>query len=154
MSGTPNGQWSRRLTVGSQDTIGAAAAAAMIGRETAMTSPVNMREDSRHNFHLNMANWQATGVINNLPPRMSDGTATNNSKYTPRFAPTIAQVQAMGLRKDGGDKSEQDMWTRMAEERDAGKAADLALRDVLGSLEAARCVESTSSTQTTLEDYC
>lgn len=137
MSGTPNGQWGRRLTIGSQDAAGgaaaAAAAAAMMGRD--MTSPVNMRDENR--WKLNAANWQATGVINNLPPRISDGT-TPSTKYTSRYAPSMAQLQGMPLRKDGGENIDQEVWARLNEERDAGKAADLALRDVLGSLEAAR----------------
>ncbi|KAG9619327.1 hypothetical protein KCU64_g22275, partial [Aureobasidium melanogenum] len=104
--GTPTGQWGRRMTISSQDTAGGASSAMGV-------SPVNLR-DSR--FGLNTANWQGTGVINNLPPRMSDVSSNHMSP---------AQLQRSSQQKD-------------QESLDNAKAAELALRELLDSLEAAR----------------
>jgi hypothetical protein len=106
--GTPTGQWSRRMTISSQDTAGGASSALGV-------SPVNLR-DSR--FGLNTASWQGTGVINNLPPRMSDASAS--TRMTPANA-----VQHSAHAKD-------------QDSQDDAKAAELALRELLDSLEAAR----------------
>lgn len=105
--GTPTGQWARRMTISSQDTAGGASSAMGV-------SPVNLR-DSR--FGLNTTNWQGTGVINNLPPRMSDPSSSNRM--------TVAQIQRSSQAKD-------------QDSQDDAKAAELALREVLDSLEAAR----------------
>jgi hypothetical protein len=94
------------MTISSQDTAGGASSAMGV-------SPVNLR-DSR--FGLNTANWQSTGVINNLPPRMSD---VSSNHMTP------AQLQRSSQQKD-------------QESFDNAKAAELALRELLDSLEAAR----------------
>lgn len=95
------------MTISSQDTAGGASSAMGI-------SPVNLR-DSR--FGLNTANWQGTGVINNLPPRMSEPSAANRM--------SIAQIQRSNQAKD-------------QESQDDAKAAELALRELLDSFEAAR----------------
>ena len=105
--GTPTGQWGRRMTISSQDTAGGASSAMGI-------SPVNLR-DSR--FGLNTTSWQGTGVINNLPPRMSDSSSSNHMNP--------ALVQRSSQAKD-------------QESQDNAKAAELALRELLDSLEAAR----------------
>lgn len=95
------------MTISSQDTAGGASSAMGI-------SPVNLR-DSR--FGLNTANWQGTGVINNLPPRMSEPSTANRM--------SIAQIQRSNQAKD-------------QESQDDAKAAELALRELLDSFEAAR----------------
>jgi len=73
---------------------------------------------------FNAANWQATGVINDLPP-------------TPRQGPTH-----MDPRRDNSRRAsvKNDFVRRqtMMEDADAGRAAELALRELLGNLRAAR----------------
>ncbi len=73
---------------------------------------------------FNAANWQATRVINDLPP-------------TPRQGPTH-----MDPRRDNSRRAsvKNDFVRRqtMMEDADAGRAAELALRELLGNLRAAR----------------
>ena len=78
---------------------------------------------------------QGTGVINDLPPRHGDTLPASQS--TPSGPP-----QGLGIHKDTGKTAEQDSWSKIAEERESGKAAELALREVLGSIEAARYLPS------------
>ena len=135
MDMTPSAQWNRRMTAGSQDNV---PGRPTIMRDNSMASPVNARNDMRSGMVLNAMNWQATGVINNLPPRGAE-EAAEGSRYGLRYEPTVAQMQANGLPREATRaNNEQNRWMEMQEERDSGKAADLALREVLGSLEAAR----------------
>lgn len=60
MSGTPNGQFNRRMTVDSQDTAGAAAGAGLHGRDTSMHSPVNARDPV---WMLNKTSWQVCYIL-------------------------------------------------------------------------------------------
>lgn len=73
---------------------------------------------------LNAASWHATGVINDLPP-------------TPR-----QNAAQMGLRRDNSRRaSVKNEFVRrqtILDDGETGRAVDLALREVLGSLRAAR----------------
>ena len=109
--GTPTGQWARRMTISSQDTAGGASSAMGV-------SPVNLR-DSR--FGLNTANWQSTGVINNLPPRAPEAASSSGRM-------TLAHMQRSAQAKD-------------QDSLDDAKAAELALRELLDSFEAAKYVD-------------
>ena len=99
-----------------------------------VTSPVNLKEGEGMQF--NTANWQATGVINNLPPR---APSRNNA------APPTGQAQRIdAMRRDAtGAKYERPEYdtedtTKLREDAEVGRAAELALREVMGSLEAAK----------------
>jgi hypothetical protein len=101
-----------------------------------LDSPVNYKEGSQVQTSFNTASWHATGVINNLPPR---GSSRNNES-----APS-AQAQRMNdMRRDGsGQKAfrpshDYDQMWKLQEDAEVGRAAELALREVLGSLEAAK----------------
>lgn len=87
--------------------------------------------------YVNAPSWLATGVINNLPARApSRGYSAT---------PTSGQAQrAQEMRKDSsGNRTQrpeygnEDMW-KLQETAEVGRAAELALREVLGSLEAAK----------------
>lgn len=88
-------------------------------------------------MHLcHIANSQkSTGVINNLPPRVGETPQTSHSV-------PVGSSQGLRLANEPSKSSEHDDWTKMAEEKEAGKAAELALREVLGSIEAARYLSS------------
>lgn len=73
---------------------------------------------------LNEANWQATGVINNLPSTPRDGLTRHDPR---RDSSRRASVKHEFIRRHEG-----------VEERDNGRAAELALKEVLGSIRAAR----------------
>ena len=80
---------------------------------------------------LNRPSWQATGVINNLPPvnreaLNREAVSTYNKKRNPARRVSVKEVVT----------SKQDA----LEERDRGRAAELALREVLGSVRAATYV--------------
>lgn len=74
---------------------------------------------------------QSTGVINNLPPRLGEGPPTSG-------AAAAVSGTGLGIQKDGSKITDQDAWAKSVEERECGKAAELALREVLGSIDAAR----------------
>ena len=72
---------------------------------------------------LNRANWQSTGVINDLPP-------------TPRHNTMNFESRRDNLRR-GTIKNDVAKRQKALEERDRGKAAELALQEVLDSIKAA-----------------
>ncbi|TKA27391.1 hypothetical protein B0A50_05003 [Salinomyces thailandicus] len=101
--------------------------------------PIREHPEDPVKASLNVLNWQATGVINNLPPRrLSDNAAENN---TPRSA-QVQRIQQM--RRDSTGKRVQrpdydsTPTLKLQEAAEVGRAAELALREVLGSLEAAK----------------
>lgn len=83
----------------------------------------DMRAGDRMKVSFNTANWQATGVINDIPSNAHAeqiSTPTSYGTHHIEDAPRI-QFESTGLEID-----------------EVGKAAQLALREVLDSLEAAR----------------
>lgn len=81
---------------------------------------------------LNRANWQATGTINNLPPPNKEGSLPYNKR---RSISRNTSVKEALVRKHDA-----------REEKDRGRAAELALFEVLESVRAAkyatRCLAS------------
>ncbi|KAI9818940.1 MAG: hypothetical protein M1827_007762 [Pycnora praestabilis] len=76
---------------------------------------------------FNEANWQATGVINHIPPAQRD----NGRDPPPRFEGR-RESNRRWQAKSGWEQKQ-----KMGEERDEARAAELALREVLGSIKAA-----------------
>ena len=100
-----------------------------------VNSPVNSKEEGLHTW-LNAASWQATGVINNLPARSPSRNQTST--------PTGQAQRVQDMRRDTtGNRIErpeyvsEDMW-KLQESAEVGRAAEMALREVLGSLQAAK----------------
>ena len=84
-------------------------------------------------FQLNTPNWQSTGVINGLPGSSTVSSALENitpttGKRIYSSIETAAAKDMVGLRGDLGH------------EKDTAKALELALREVLDSIKAARYV--------------
>ncbi|KAK5113231.1 hypothetical protein LTR62_003567 [Meristemomyces frigidus] len=110
-----------------------AATEARMVDESPVRSPVNMKENEALRTSINTANWQATGVINNLPPRASSRD----------HAPTGQAQRIHEMRHDAaGNKtprpeSDNENW-QLHEDAEVGRAAELALREVLSSIEAAK----------------
>jgi len=109
------------------------AAESKVMEESPVQSPVPLKERQGMKTSVNTANWQATGVINNLPPRAIS-----------RDRASSGQAQRMyAMRHDAaGNKTprphpENEHW-KLHEDAEVGRAAELALREVLGSLEAAK----------------
>ncbi|KAF2485406.1 hypothetical protein BDY17DRAFT_102684 [Neohortaea acidophila] len=81
-------------------------------------------------------NWQATGVINNLPPRVPSRTSVRAP------LPSIRRIQDASMEnhvdtahRPGYDPEDIG---KLHEAAEVGRAAEMALREVMGSLEAAR----------------
>ena len=106
-----------------------------IGASPANT-PATLRHDESLETGINAPNWQVTGVMNSLPPRGS----SRSNVGTPS-----GQAQRMQeMRQDAGGKRisrtepDHEALLRLQEAAEIGKASELALREVLGSLEAAK----------------
>ncbi|KAI6834083.1 hypothetical protein KC340_g2810 [Hortaea werneckii] len=99
-----------------------------------------MREHRRPvQTSFNAPNWQATGVINDLPPRRP--SSNPNQRHSEQFG-QVQRIQQM--RKDNAGNRVQrpeaeDLSTlKLQEAAEVGRAAELALREIMGSLEAAK----------------
>ncbi|GAB7366767.1 hypothetical protein MBLNU230_g0721t1 [Neophaeotheca triangularis] len=105
--------------------------------------PQSAREQTAPRYNnVNAPNWQATGVINNLPPRAP--SRSNGNTPAPQQQSSQAQ-RIQDMRRDGaGNRTqrpgefERDDTRKLQESVETGRAAELALREVLGSLDAAR----------------
>lgn len=110
---------------------------------------------------INAPNWQATGVINNLPPRRDSPTGKPNPDFAqPNSMPALTNTgtaQAKGqlqrlqqMREDSaGNRVQRPDYESMPAQKlqeaaEVGRAAELALREVLGSLEAAKAKAESS----------
>ncbi|WPG98583.1 Hypothetical protein R9X50_00137600 [Acrodontium crateriforme] len=98
-------------------------------------SPLSYRDNDSAPVSLNKANWQATGVINNIPPRVP--SRTNDATPTGQ-AQRINDMRrdTTGNRVQRPEYESESMW-KLQEAAEVGKAAELALREVLSSLDAA-----------------
>jgi len=105
---------------------------------TPARSPVLPREGNGQGTFINVPSWQSTGVINNLPPRAPSRTNTD--------ATATGQAQRLqDMRRDTGSgqrtqrpEPQTDSAWKAQEQIETGRAAEMALREVLGSLKAAR----------------
>ena len=111
-----------------------------IGRtneNTPTASPVLAREGSG-TLGLNTLGWESTGVINNIPPRApprhnADASATGQAQRVQEMRRDITSGQPM-QRPEPRTVDTQNL----QEQAEVGRAAEMALREVLGSLQAAR----------------
>lgn len=108
--------------------------------ERSFVSSPTTEKDSGIQTYFNAPNWQATGVINDLPAR----APSRSHNATPTTGRTGQAERMQEMRRDhAGNRIErpdyvtEDMW-KLQEQAEVGKAAEMALREVLGSLEAAR----------------
>ena len=100
-----------------------------------VNSPTNAKDEYGGVF-VNAPGWQATGVINDLPARAS----SRNQNSTPTGqAQRLQEMRrdTAGNRIERPDYETAEMW-KLQESAEVGRAAEMALREVLGSLEAAR----------------
>lgn len=88
---------------------------------------------------LNKPHWLATGVINDLPPREDPLQRVNSAplKHARRGSDDVVSSWRSDLRE-----AEKEMQARLLDQLDRGKAADFALREVLGSITKARLLAS------------
>lgn len=93
------------------------------------TPQVPQLPHSRVAASFNRLAWQATGVINDLPPRNASaaGSALHHGGLTPRDTTALDPLRPTAETRMGEQ-----------EERDTGQAAELALRELLQVVHAAR----------------
>jgi hypothetical protein len=86
-------------------------------------------------FHINQASWEATGVINNIP-------TTRNGRPVQSWDPEDGIRRSEGRNRSVSKqmlaKTTFEQKQKMMEALDNAKAAELALRELLGSLRAAK----------------
>jgi len=88
----------------------------------AQSPSLNLMPGERIRLKFNEPNWQSTGVINNLPPRSMSA---------------VPQLRRQ-LSKHQSHKAEKDRQQKILEDLDNGRAAELALKEVLRSVREAR----------------
>lgn len=109
-----------------------------IPEDSPIKSPMYGKDVHDSSAMLNRANWQATGVINNLPPRLP----SRNSGGAPQPHGGQAQRVQQMRQDDSGGRIErppyegESIW-KLQEAAELGRAAEMALREILGSVEAA-----------------
>lgn len=106
-------------------------------------SPLSQRGGSQagigaaKNYPFNKHSWETTGVINDLAVREAEGSrdaAGDGPGRTARPEPSQRSVSRQTL------KQQLDMRQRMQDAEDKARAAELALRELFGSLRAAKSV--------------
>lgn len=100
--------------------------------------PIQSPALAREGIFVNTPSWQSTGVINNLPPRApsrsdADASATGQAQRVQEMRRDTSSGQLL-QRPDPRALDNQ----RLQEQAEIGRAAEMALREVLGSLQAAR----------------
>jgi hypothetical protein len=101
------------------------------------TGEISLRQS--YGILLNKPNWLATGVINDLPPREDPLQRVNSApqRHARRGSDDVVSSWRSDLRE-----AEKEMQARLLDQLDRGKAADLALREVLNSVTEARLLTS------------
>lgn len=105
---------------------------------TPAASPVLAREGSGRGVFVNTPSWQSTGVINNIPPRApsranTDAAATGQAQRVQE----MRRDTTSGVRTQRPAQEVEDVG-KLREQAETGKAAEMALREIMGSLQAAR----------------
>ncbi|KAF1823538.1 uncharacterized protein K489DRAFT_337070, partial [Dissoconium aciculare CBS 342.82] len=94
-------------------------------------------DNSRRSESVATANWLTTGVINDLPPR-----STTQTHADIHISGQAQRMQEMRRHVDGSKlprpEYESESMSKLQEAAELGRAAEMALREVLGSLEAAQ----------------
>lgn len=119
--------------------------------KTAEGSPVDSPENAKEEqtMYFNAPTWHATGVINDLPARAS--SRNNNATPSTGQAQRLQEMRldAGGNRIERPEYGTEDIW-KLQESAEVGRAAEMALREVLGSVEAAK---RKAEPQTLFDDF-
>jgi hypothetical protein len=93
--------------------------------------------DGKAQFHMNQASWEATGVINNIPVTRNGGSVQSWDGED-RDGLRRPEGRNRSVSKQMLAKTTFEQKQKMIEALDNAKAAELALRELLGSLRAAK----------------
>ncbi|KAM0723945.1 hypothetical protein Q7P37_000936 [Cladosporium fusiforme] len=105
---------------------------------TPTASPVRAKEPNVRGPFMNAPSWHSTGVINDIPPRApsrpnADAAATSQAQRVR----DMRRDNNSGQRIQRPEAETENTW-KLQEQAETGRAAEMALREVLGSLKAAR----------------
>jgi hypothetical protein len=102
-------------------------------------SPVQSRDKGSCGVGMNSGNWSVSGVINNLPPLAPSrkDTATPAFSQAHRIQEMRRDTMPSPRTRQPADHAADPTW-RLHEQAEIGRAAEMALREVLGSVQAAR----------------
>ena len=103
--------------------------------QSQVNSPESAKE-SKGGVFMNAPGWEATGVINDLPARSSSRNQTSTPTGQAQRLQEMRRDNA-GNRIERPDYATSEVW-KLQESAEVGRAAEMALREVLSSLEAAR----------------
>ena len=127
----------RSMTIDTSTTPNGLSRSHLEGQGVAIRSPSSGEgsQSAKYSWQLNKLNWVSTGVINGLPPRNDPLQKTNSATQTQNRSSSADVISGLGpsLRE-----AEREMQTRLLEQIDRGKAADLALKEVLDSINDAK----------------
>jgi hypothetical protein len=95
----------------------------------------NLMYSGRPRIYMQPPSWEATGVMNNIPPAKSldARSADGEEKESRRLDMRSRQVSKQLLAKTAFEQKQ-----KLNEALDDAKATELALRELLGSLKAAK----------------
>ena len=95
----------------------------------------NLMYSGRPRIYMQPPSWEATGVMNNIPPAKSLDTASveGEERESRRVDARSRQVSRQLLAKTAFEQKQ-----KMNDALDTAKATELALRELLGSLKAAK----------------
>lgn len=109
-----------------------------VSDETPVTSPGRSRQEGARGTFINAPSWQSTGVINNIPPRAPSRSNTDTPAVgQAQRVQDMRRDQSSGQRIKRPEPEPANQW-KQQEQAETGRAAEMALRELLGSLQAAR----------------
>lgn len=109
----------------------------IVAESSTATSPATTKDDEKYQTFLNAPNWQATGIINNLPPRASSRSQAHTPTGQTQRMHEMRKDATTGQKIQRPDYEAESTW-KLQEDAEVGRAAELALREVMNSLQAAQ----------------
>lgn len=106
-----------------------------LGRDSGAADMFN--HNGNANFHINQASWEATGVMNNIPITRNGGSV-QSWDGDDRDGIRRPEGRNRSVSKQVLAKTTFEQKQKMVEALDNAKAAELALRELMGSLRAAK----------------
>jgi hypothetical protein len=137
VNGDRNGRRSPQSEVGTSNRRGQDVRSPNMRREPSDPNIEVRKEPFQHSWQK--ASWEATGVINDIPPISQSGSSdkwdqeTDEGRVDRRTVDGRRTVSRQMMARNAFDQKK-----KMIEAVDSARAAELALREILGSIRAAR----------------
>lgn len=108
------------------------------GEQSPVASPSHSRDEQGSRVGMNASNWHVTGIIENLqPPAQLRKSNTTPSTGQAQRVQDMRRDATSGMRVQRPDVQLDNTW-KLHEQAETGRAAEMALREVLSSVRAAR----------------